>query len=51
MKFTYTSGNKTETFNPDDPDNIKVEIAKTLAKNLFSFKWTEDKYVITVNVK
>ena len=51
MKFTYTSGNKTETFNPDEPGNIKGEIVKTLATSLVSFDWSEDKYVITINVK
>lgn len=51
MKFTYTSGKKTEIFNPEEPQNIKGEIVKTLAKNLFSFKWSDDKYVITINVK
>lgn len=51
MKFTYTSGKKTETFNPDEPGSIKGEIVKKLATNLISFDWSEDKYVITINVE
>lgn len=39
--FTYVSGDKTKTFDPENPDELKLEIAKKVIINLFTFKWGE----------
>ena len=51
MKFTFTSGKKTKTFDPADPKELKTEIVKTLVVNLVTFDWKEANYVITINAK
>nr|MBE6545313.1 hypothetical protein [Oscillospiraceae bacterium] len=49
--FTYTSGNETKTFDPENPVELKLEIAKTVIINLFTFKWDEGDNVIILTAK
>ncbi len=45
LEFTY--GENDAVFANDF--NFKIEIAKTLIVNLFTFKWSESNYVITLH--
>lgn len=47
LEFTY--GEDGKTF--DNGIEFRVEIAKTLIINLFTFKWSESDYIITLQAK
>ena len=51
VSFTYKSGDDTKTLNTEKPFEIKMEIAKTIVKNLFTFQWKEQNYVINFTAK
>lgn len=51
VSFTYKSGDETKTLNTEKPLEIKMEIAKTIVKNLFTFQWKEQNYVINFTAK
>ena len=51
VSFTYKSGDETKTLNTEKPFEIKMEIAKTIVKNLFTFQWKEQNYVINFTAK
>ena len=49
LEFTYVSGEETKDF--ADKGGFKFNIARTLVENLFTFKWEERDYVITLTAK
>lgn len=51
VRFTYQSGNNTKTLDTENLSELKGEIAKTVAKNLFTFQWEEQNYVIEFTSK